>query len=497
MSLIRRKISLYTLARQGLLTLLCILFIGAGTATRADNIRLPDIGASADSMMTRAEEERLGRQFMRSIRRSMPVADDPLLVEYVEGLGERISSQTALGSGSFRYFLIEQPVINAFAGPAGHIGIYSGLILATEGESELASVVAHETAHVTQSHLTRAFENASQMSGPMAALLLAAVLLGATVSSDVGIAAAAGVQAAAVQQQLNFTRANEEEADRVGIQLLAQADFDPHAMPSFFERLAKASRLYENNAPEFLRTHPVTTNRIADARGRADDFPYRQYPDTPDYFLVRAMLREKEFKNAQDAVKHFANTLADGRHRQADAERYAYALALTRNRQVEQAAKEIKKLLDKAPDHIAYIYLSARIDAERGNTGQALEHLEKALALYPGNYPLSVYYAELTLATAPTDKTAKVLDDALLRRPSEPALYQLRSRVAQALGQNAEAHLFLADAHYLNGQLESAAQQLEVALRNKDFAFIESARMQAKLKQIKEELKAEKAAREK
>jgi len=472
--------------------LLLGLLLAVAPSLRAERIALPDIGASAGSLISPQEERNLGREFMRSVRRSLPVMDDPLLAEYIEGLGQRLASQADGGHRRFHFFLVDRPVINAFAGPGGHIGIFAGLILATESESELASVVAHEIAHVTQQHLVRAFEDASRMSAPTAALLVAAILLGSAVSGEAGMAAAAGVQAAAIQRQLNFTRQNEKEADRVGIKTLAAADFDPTAMPVFFERMAKASRLYESGAPALLRTHPVTTNRIADALGRAGDFPYRQRPDDLNYFLVRAALRERSFSSPKQAVTHFAGTLKQGRYRNKEAERYGYALALLRNHRPKQARAEARKLLSKAPRNIAYLLLDARIKAELGQVKGALKSVAKALKLFPGNYPLASYYAELSLEHGSPKKAKKVLDRALKRRPDEPSLYRLRSRAEAKLGQKAEAHLDLAEAHYLDGQLERAEQQLEVALRTEKFDFYQSSRLQAKLDRIKEELKAEK-----
>jgi beta-barrel assembly-enhancing protease len=475
--------------------LLLGLLIGTLPSLRAGTIVLPDIASVADSALTPAEDQRLGRDFMRSLRRTEPVVEDPLLSEYIDGLGQRLASHADRGDHSFHFFLIDQPVINAFAGPGGNIGVYSGLVLATESESELAAVLAHEISHVTQGHLARAFEDARKMSGPTAALLLAAILLGAKAGGDAGLAAAAGVQAAALQEQINFTRGNEQEADRVGIRLLAQSGFDPHAMPVFFERLSKASRLYENNAPEFLQTHPVTSNRIADAMGRADDYRYRQHPDDPDYYLTRAALRERAFSNTRDAVAHFRATLASKRYRLEAAERYGYALALLRDHQPGLAQKEAQRLLAQSPSKIAYLLLAARADAETGHPARALKSVADALELYPGNYPLTSYYAQLALDQGQLGGSARLLDQALEQHSDEPLLYQLRSRVAAAAGQRADAHLFLAQANYLNDQLETAVQQLEVALRTEHFDYYDESKLRARLSDIKRDLKAEKEAK--
>jgi predicted Zn-dependent protease len=468
--------------------------LAAMPGLRADTTALPEIGSSSGALITPAEEERLGRSFMRSVRRSLPVMDDPLLTEYIESLGNNLLAHADRGGRPFHFFLIDEPVVNAFAGPAGHIGVYAGLILATESESELAGVVAHEIAHVTQNHLLRAYENASQMSGPMTALLIAAIILGGAVSSDLGMAAAVGAQAAAVQQQLNFTRGNEEEADRVGIGVLAGAGFDPHAMPAFFERLSKASRLYENNAPEFLRTHPVSSNRVADAMGRAGSYPYKQQPDSLEYELLRASLRQRSFDNPKEAVTHFRTTLEEGRFRHEAAQRYGYAEALLRDSQVAEAGKQARMLLKREPTRSAYLLLDARALAAGGDGKGAMSGLAAALELFPGNYPLSYYYAELALELERPEKAGKPLDQALERRPDEPQLHGLRSRTAAAAGDAATAHLHLAEAHVLNGRLETAEQLLTVALRNEKFDYYESEKLQARLRQIKAELELEKEA---
>jgi predicted Zn-dependent protease len=198
-----------------------------------DGIRLPDLGSPSDQYLTPNDEVRLGQAFMQNILETQAVVTDPLISEYIQNLGNRLLKHSEAAGHPYHFFVIEEPVINAFAGPGGHIGIFSGLILATQSESELASVIAHEIAHVTQKHLLRAFDEANKMSGKTAALILAAILVGMTTSSpDAGIAMATGVQASAIQQQINFTRSNEQEADNVGIRILADADFDPRAMPA-------------------------------------------------------------------------------------------------------------------------------------------------------------------------------------------------------------------------------------------------------------------------
>lgn len=462
----------------------------------ANSYELPDIAGSAESIFTPVEEQRLGRAFMRSVRQKLSIIDDLLWSDYINSLGQQLASKAVTSQREFYFFLIDQNEINAFAGPGGNIAIYSGLILASESESELAAVMAHEIAHVSQNHLHRAFENASNMSIPTAALLLAAIVLGAKAGGDVGMAAAAGIQAAALQNQIDFTRENEQEADAIGIQILTAAEFDPHAMPVFFERIAKTSRLYENNAPEFLRTHPVTTNRIGDAMGRAETYPYRQRVDDANYFLLRAALRERGFSDSKQAVKHFRANLEFKRYRQEIAERYGYALALLRARKFSQARSETRSLVTAIPTSIPFILLDAAVESESGNVTGAEKTITTALKLYPSNASLASFYAKMCLHQNHPSRAAAPLDQALTHHSKNSSLYELRATVANAMGEKADAHLFLAEASVLSGELETAVQRLGAALRTENFDEYAEVKLRSRLMVLEEELKADKMAQE-
>lgn len=467
---------------------LVLLFLGTTALSVADNIQLPEIGDPSGSLMTPAQEQRLGQAFMRSIRKNMNVESDPLLADYIRSLGAKLVSNSPAASQPFNFFLINDPVINAFAGPAGHIGIYSGLVLATESESELASVVAHEIAHASQRHLARTFDEASRLSLPMAALAIAAIVVGSHMDSgELAAAASVGLQAGMIQHQINFTRANENEADRVGIQILADSNLDPRAMPVFFERMGRATRFHGVELPEFLRTHPVTTNRIADSRGRAEAYPYRHHPEDIRYHLLRATLRERQFENPGDAVEFFAKTLADGRYRNKSGQRYGYVLALMRARKYPQAREEMNKLLQEDPHQIAFVITSAHLSLKSGQPKQALSSLEARLRLFPGNYPLTLSYAQILLdqgqPVAAGDSLLKLIPD----HPQDARLYRLLSRAAGDAGQTNQAHEYMAEYHYLSGDLEPAIQQLQIALQNQEIELFRSARMAARLRQFQDE----------
>lgn len=455
-------------------------------ASASDGFHLPEIGDSSGSLLTPAQEQRLGQAFMRSVRNHYPVVSDPLIADYIQSLGDRLASNSEAAGQPFHFFLIDSPAVNAFAGPAGHIGIFSGLVLTTETESELASVVAHEIAHVTQKHLLRTFDDASRMNLPIAAISLAAILVGG--GTDLGAAAAMGLQAGMLQRKINFTRANEHEADRIGINTLANADFDPRAMPVFFGRMGRATRFYGSTLPEFLRTHPVTTTRISDSRGRAEAYPYKQYPADVRYYLLRVTLREQQYEKAKDAIRFFRETLADGRYRNEAAQRYGYVLALMRAKDLSLARKELDKLLEAYPNQIAYQLLNARLYTQSGEPEIAALILETALNEAPDNYPITMAYAQTLIAIGKPVAARKILEHTAPHRPRDAALYKLLAQATAETGDTSQAHEYQADFYYISGRLEQAKQQLMIALQDKSVTLFREERMSAQLKQIQSEL---------
>ena len=259
-------------------------------AARAGGQDLPDLGDVSQATLTPLMERRMGETIMREVRSDRAYYEEPEATDYVNQLGNRLAARSADARQEFDFFLMQDPQINAFALPGGFIGVNTGLLFAAQSESEVAGVIAHEISHVTQRHIARMIAQEKQGTVTTLASIAAAILL-SRVSSDAAQAAFMFGQASAVQGQLNFTRDNEREADRVGLQLLDKAGFDPRGMASFFERLQRATGVYETAAPSYLRTHPLTFERIADIQNRLQELPYRQIPDSVEFQLVRAKLR--------------------------------------------------------------------------------------------------------------------------------------------------------------------------------------------------------------
>lgn len=474
-------------AARGLLVGALLIALAAGAAEPAPSLSLPDFGDAAAASISPLEEQRMGAEFMRTLRTSLKIVDDPEVSDYLQGLGYRLLAHADPQPYPYSFFVVADPGINAFAGPGGYIGVNSGLILAGENEAELASVMAHEIAHVTQRHLLRGIDKSNRMALPTTAALMAALIL-AGQNPQLAQAALATTIASGVQAGINFTRAHELEADRVGVQILAGAGFDPRNMPAFFEQLQQATRFYENGAPELLRTHPVTSSRIADTRNRAEQYPRTAGRDTLSYLLVRAKLRVLTSSDPRQAADYFQGAPAGKTSDQENARRYGHALALLASGRADAAGTEIRRLLAQDPDRIQYRLAQGQIASAQGESARALEIYRDALKLYPRDYALTTAYARELLAASQAASARQVLQDFLRTREPRPLAYQLLAQAENDAGAPIEAKQALAEFAYLSGQPQSAIEYLNqaLALTKKD-DFYRASRIEARIKEIKNE----------
>ncbi len=456
-------------------------------------IDLPDMGASVDSVLSPEQEKSIGKSFMRQVRAHMTVIDDPEVQDYIQHLGDTLAAGTNERHSGFTFFVVGNRGINAFAAPGGYIGVNSGLITASETESELAGVMAHEIAHVTQRHIARRFEAMDRMTGPMLAALAAAFLVGSQ-NPEAGMAAAAAAQGAAAQMQLDYTRANELEADRVGIQTLHNAGFEPSGMPDFFERLQRASRYY-SRPPEFLSTHPVTANRIADTRGRAAQLPPVKRVDSLSFHLVQAKLRVYTAKNPPDAVNYYREALKTGQHTNRVAARYGYALALARAGKRREARDAMRRLHESSPDTIPFRAELARLEMELGSTDTAIALFEEGMALYPGNRLLLEGYLTALLQVGRPQKARELIREYERFNDLNPTLYQLLALSEQRAGDPVEAHIATAEYHYSMGHIKAAVDQYERALKAGPKDYYQASRVEANLARLKKQLQERKRRR--
>ena len=472
-------------------TLSTLVFVaGAG----ADDINLPDMGSPADAILNNTEEAQIGRMIMRDIRRSGQVVEDPLITEYLNDIGSRIAAQTNEGDHSFTFFAVEDPRINAFALPGGFIGVHTGLIEASRNEDELAGVLAHEVAHVTQRHIARAIHANSRQSILSTAMMLGAIIVAvAGGSSDAVQGAMAVAQGSAVQQQINFTRTNEYEADRVGIAALADAGYDPYGMASFFEVMSRQTTTSpEMRAPEFLRTHPVTTARVAEARNRARSYPPIRSDDSTSYGITRTRIIVSRFDTPMQAVEYFGNRDYD---KQNDIERYGRAVAYQRAGNNFAALPIFEALLEKDKSVIAYHIGLGQTLVALDQTSRALDIFERAVELFPRNVPLVIEYGERLLELGQPRKAHKMLLDLMNNVPPTPEQVRLIARAASMAEENAEAYYYLSEYRLMIGDLSGGINYLQQALRLPELQEIQRARFEARIDFIREFMSEEQLKR--
>ena len=471
-----------------IIRLLAILALWAPlSCMAASSIALPDMGDSTANTISPDEERRIGQRIIYQLRQSGSLIEDPELTTYIQRLGQHLLSASEQEVTPFHFFLVNDPSINAFALPGGYIGIHSGLILASRTESELAAVVAHEIAHVTQRHIARSFEKATRMNLPITAAVLAAIIFGKG-DPDVTEAVIASSIAGSTQMQLDFTRGNEKEADRVGIQLLALAGFDARSMPEFFKRLQQESRYYDGTVPEFLRTHPVTTSRISDSENRAEQYPLRPPPQNMNYEFIKARLLVMHSQAPQELVERLHADLKQGRYKNKSATRFSYALALQKSGEIKLARMEINKLVAESSSRIPFLRAQANIEQVAGDDESSLKTYRKALELYPGNEALTLDYANALLTMQKTTKARTLLDKFTRYNHSSFIAYKLLSQAEGRLGNKPAAALARAEYHYLRNELHMAIEQLQIAQEKENKDDYYSSRIEARLKKVKEEL---------
>jgi len=452
-------------------------------AVYADN--LPDMGSAIDRIASPQLEQAIGRQFMRELRKHAKILDDIEVQAYLQNLGNRLLSYSDRANADFHFFIIDDSSINAFAVPGGYIGVHSGLFLAATEEAELASVIAHEIAHVTQRHTVRSFAGAQEYGmTELAALLLVALAVGSD-NPDAAVAGAATAFAGQAQRYLNFTRAHEKEADRLGIKMLAGAKFDPYAMAAFFELLQKNSRYYDKNnrMPDFLSTHPITTDRVAESRDRAANYPPMSVKKTPNearlFALARAKLLVSTHKNPDKLLKRLQKAQQSGRFRDERALRYGLALTGLETGQTESVAELQTWLVKQDGDQPIYHLLAIRLAAAEKNHQKALNLSKLALQDYPNDRILGMYYARLLLEQHQAEQAKQVLLG--LHADTVPAYHQLLAQAWQALGNRAEAVLSLSYYHDLKDDPKQAIQQLIEIKKDPQLDYYVASRVTARI----------------
>ena len=463
------------------------------TSVHAEEINLPNIGSSAAGIL-QAEEESTGEAVIRNIRRAGGLIDDPLLINYLNSVGFKLISSRPETGTNFHFYLINDNTINAFALPGGYIGVNYGLFLTAESEDELASVIAHEIAHVTQRHHAR-YSDRGNTNIPVVAAIIAAMILGSQ-DSEIGEAVFASAAGITAQQQLNFSRGNEQEADNIGIALLSAAGFNPASMARFFEQLDKKSRLYGSQAPEFLQTHPVTVSRIAGAQNRAENLPKKSPVDQAAYLLMRTRILVMTHNAPEKLIAEFESQLTSTRSDIAQAARYGLVLIHLKTGNLARAQALLQPLLNSANIKLPFILAQADIYKELKQTKTAQNYFQRYLDLYPSNSALIYGYARFLLAEKKFYPARELLRKFYRDGEKAPELFQYLSMAEAGLGNQIAAYEALSEHYYLIGHTPQAITQLQIALKHKEkIDFLQMSRIEARLIELQDELALIKQAR--
>lgn len=460
-----------------------LLLIACLTLSPAFANELPELGDVSATVLSPLEEQRIAEQIMKDVMSSGQVVSDVEVNDYVYNLGYRLAANGPDRRQRFYFFVVKDNAINAFAMPGGVIGIHTGLILASNSESEVASVMGHEIGHVVQRHLARMLAQQKQDSIINLATLAVAILA-SRADSGLGGGAMAAAQAGAIQKQLDYTREHEREADRVGLQIVDSAGFDTRAMPVFFETLQKNTR-FEGSAPSFLRTHPLTTERISDVRSRVEQMPYRQVQDSPEYHYVRAKLMS-ELGSPNSAADYFKVNLRDKKYASEAAQHYGLALALMRKNDYAGAAEQVTWLKNNASRHAMIETLASRLEVARNNPEQAGKQYAAALRQFPGHRALIHGYADHLMAMGQAAEVLKLVEEKQDSYPDDPYLYELKSRAYTAQGKSLLRHQAQGEAYYRRYDLQRAIEQMDLAAKANDGDFYQQSIVEARLKQLQQ-----------
>jgi predicted Zn-dependent protease len=466
----------------------------APTVPRAQADNLPRLGDAASEDLSPQAERRLGESIMRTLRRDTAFSDDVEITDYLNRLAGRLTSTQAATGHTFELFLVRDPTMNAFALPGGYIGVHSGLIAAAQTESELASVVAHEIGHVTQRHIARMLSQQRQSS----MIALAALVLGALAArSNPGAAAGIATMAGGAQQQtmLAFSRDAEREADRVGIDTLRQAGFDPNGMVDFFGRLQQATRIYESAAPAYMRSHPLTVERMADMQSRVQDERYRQRPDSADFRLARAKLRalsSPTVDGLRAARAQFERQIRERTTPDLAAAWFGVAVTALAQRDfaaAERAIAETRKHLKDGHPFVERLAAESRLRA--GDAAGALAIAEAAAARHAGARALVHLQAEAMLAMRDYAKASAFLQDQIQLYRTDPLLWRLLSQAFYGLNKPALAHRAAAEEYALIGGWLAAIEQLRLAQRAGEVDFYTASQIDARIRDLQAEYSRE------
>lgn len=473
----------------GSIAAITIVFAGASNISHAQHDhydQLPDLGSTAARYLSDADSEKLGLAFIRQSRARLPYVSDPELVQYINDLGQTLLAVSEHADRDYNFHLIKNDIINAFAVPGGQIAIHTGILTKSESESELASVVAHEIAHITQRHIARNIENSRFDSILALGALLAAAAAGGAEGAQAGVALAS---ASSLDRRLRYSRAYESEADSLGIRLLSRAGFNPEAMPTFFKRLLDDSRLSESYAPEFLRSHPLTIKRITESAERVRAYPPAKEQNENRFRLMQAKATALYTKRISLVSSQYKQKIDDGDTSLAT--RYGYGILLSRNNEYDKARTVFESLLKDYPGNVSVQLIRADNELEAKNIDDGLQIFKNLYEeqVKHGNHMTGLYYANALILTDNHSDAIPILRSAISKNRSEPLNYLLISRAYGEVGEKVRSFDNSGEFHYLRGNYAFALKQFAKAEFLSKSQY-DKARLQARMEDVQKEIAA-------
>lgn len=462
---------------------LSLLLVFTSINISARDFDLPDLGDTTSGIISPQQEFELGRAWLGMFRSRVKTLDDPELQQYLESLLYDLAEHSEVRDKRLELIVINNPNINAFAVPGGVVGVHTGLFNYAENEHQFASVLSHELAHLSQRHFARGLENRKTNAVGTMAGMLAGILLAATVGSDAGLAAMTMTQAASLESSLRYSRQNEQEADRLGIETLYKSGRDPAATSEMFDQMLAATRYTGFKPPEFLLTHPLTERRVADARGRISNYPTRQYPLRPEYDFMRARALLWMDSNPNKSIQRFRNEL-DGYSASPTASAYGLALAYSRQGSDKEAFETLTPILEKDPNNFRLKLAMVELESNAGQHEKALASLARLEPLYHSNYAIQRYKAEIYLQQANYQRSKEVLAALSEARPNDPKVWFQLAEVSGLAGDIIGVHKARAEYYILIGVYDKAKQQLSYARKLVGDNYREVSIIEARLAEI-------------
>ncbi|PZQ28191.1 MAG: peptidase [Stenotrophomonas acidaminiphila] len=506
--------------------------------------RLPDIGSSAGELLTPARQAQYGGMMLRELRNYGYLLEDPLVTDWLQGVGGRLGADSDNPQQPYTFFMMRDRQINAFATLGGYIGMNAGLVLTADREDEVAAVLSHEIAHVTQQHVLRGVERAQRDQIPILLGMLGAIVLaqaaGGSSSGDASQAAIASAMGLMQQRQIDYTRSNESEADRVGIRTLSRAGYDIDAMAGFFAKLQQATRVARGSGresvPDYLQTHPVTTTRISEARQRADqmrgsqvtavtsvpggerverfdrnaitlpetrsDNPLLPVPvtlpsqvfrqgDSGQFDWARERLRALSASTPSAAVREYETLRRQAGKPLTGPQRYGLAVAHLQGGDIRTSLTELQRLADENPDNLWVALSLGEAESRTGNAAAANRRFDALMQRYPQNRPVALTYAKVLNEQGGREagqRAQAVLRPLMARAGDDPVFQQQFARANELAGDTARAGEAYAEAAYLNGRPEQALIQLQNLKKQGDLDFYARARVDARIASITPEV---------